>query len=137
MLIPKIAEDIEALKRQTATKEPRRIPPEMWEPLLVRLSSLPSHARVEVNGGDDEAYGYAAQFFDILKQSGWILEQNKVQIFFSSAPPIQGVLVRVEDENYRPAILLLQALLDAGIAARGEKVRGLGKDLVVVQVGRR
>lgn len=137
-LIPKIAEDVDTIKRQTAPQQPRTIPPEMWRLLLTNLSYSPSRARVEVHYGDDEAYEYASQFFGILKQAGWVLELDRIQVFLApSARPVRGVLVRVEDKNYRPAILLLQALLDAGIDARGEEVRGLGKGLVVVQVGRR
>ena len=63
------------------------------------------------------------------------MEPDRVEVFFAAAPVPLGLIVRSEEADHTSAQVLLNILIEERFVARGEAVKGIGKNLVVLQVG--
>ncbi len=75
----------------TLSPAPRRIPPEHRAELIRFLSTKPSKVRIEAIASDVEAYRFAQDWYEVLKASGWTIDEDRIKTFIVSGQPLQGV----------------------------------------------
>lgn len=119
--------------------EPRRLTVQQRGVLLSQLSATKFKGSVEIQVpvGEVEAYSFALEISDVLRNAGWTPEiNNRVMIIGGSGPPT-GLILKVRVEKGAPdhAVPLGQALLDAGLPLTAELDPSLPADKVVLLVG--
>src|ERR1700722_4686740 len=74
---------------------PRRIPRDKWDELKAILSHESASVRVSALERDNEAYRFAQDWHELLKDSGWTMLDEQVRIFIPVGPFDPGILVRL------------------------------------------
>ena len=84
---------------QDPTQEPpRRIPRDKWNDLKGIVSKWPGRVKVSAIQGNNEAYRFAQDWYDLLQESGWAMLDKNVRVFISLGPLDPGILFRLRGE---------------------------------------
>jgi hypothetical protein len=81
----------------------RRIPTELRPELIAILAKKPMKVEVETFINDAEAYQFAQDWYDILKEAGWEMQSTSVRLnMMGGGPPPEGIVVYMKGEPIKP-----------------------------------
>ena len=83
------------VNQDPSQEPPRRIPRDKWTPLKEVLGKWPGRVSVSAVQGNNEAHRFAQDWYDLLKESGWTMLDEKVRVFISVGPLDPGILFRM------------------------------------------
>ncbi len=114
----------------------RAISPAERTALISALRNTTGQIRVSCVGGNPEPCAFARQLVEILRESGWNVSEFSEGVIFVGASP-SGLILQVANAQRPPAraVVLQQALGEAGFPTDGEVVPGLAEDVVALVVG--
>ncbi len=127
----------------TLAPSPRRIPPEHREELIRYFSTKPSKVRIEVIANDGEAYRFTQDWYEVLKASGWTIEEDRISTFISAGQPLFGVNVKFRGElllpnqtvqapTTEPIGYIIAAMNALKVAFAGQRLPDIAEGLVIL-----
>ena len=138
-LLPKIAEDVGEIRKQTAPKAPRRLSPAQKTSMLEVLSEHPGLSiDIVAIMGDGESDRYAKDFVEVFRAANWNLGGPRGYSSLLSTLPTSGIEVRFKDSNDYTAALIpvIEAVRAAGIEPKWVWDKRFNREEVKLYIGK-